>query len=475
MSDICGTDPTRLAIFRAKRVGDAYPGLNPWVERSPYLQGKTSFTSLLWNSVLANASALITKKHAMWARCIIFLRVFFLCGLTEADDHGKPSDFLKQVKLAMEQNALTFAAEYTGEVFGNLSGGSKSGATYEGLLRLSLQLDLARVACWQGATVYGSMLYPHGEGLTDHYTGDFNGLSNIDAYDTVRLFELWFQQKFFGDLFSIRVGQISADLEFYQSTTSNLFINSCFGTFPTIGLGTNLPIYPVGGLGARIDYRPNGSLAFRAALFDSNPGIQNLNDKHGTRFHLSPNAGLIFVAEGVYQTRPTTANRGIVGTYTLGGYYDSRQYTGDFIHPAHSANGGLYAIADQVVYRAEPYVDEKSSQRGLSIFTSCAVAPSDRNLVSLYLDVGCNYLGLLPGRGNDIFGIAASFTKIGDDVVKNGRVIHSGHETVIETSYKLQLNEHIYLQPDLQYILHPGAFGNHPNAFVSGLRFDFTF
>jgi porin len=190
---------------------------------------------------------------------------------------------------------------------------------------------------------------------------------------------------------------------------------------------------------------------------------------------LDPNAGLIFIAESVYQVNPTTANRGIVGTYTLGGYYDSRQFAGDFVHPAHSANGGLYAIVDQTVYRAEPYVGEKSSKRGLSIFCSCAAAPSDRNLVSLYLDVGFNYLGLLPCRQNDIFGVAASYTKLGDDVVRNSSVIHSGHETIIEASYRIQLNEHLYLQPDIQYILHPGAFGDHSNAFVSGLRFDIAF
>jgi porin len=413
----------------------------------------------------------------MRAECVLFLGAFFLSGLDRinADDASNRNDLFRQAHSAAEQKGVIFTAEYTGEVFGNLSGGIKTGATYESLLRVSLQLDLAQLVCWNGATIYGSMLYPPGKGLTDQYTGDFNRLSNIDAYDSVRLFELWFEQKFFGDFFSIRIGQMAADQEFFQSTSSNLFINSCFGTFPTIGFGTNLPIYPVGGIGGRIDCRPSNSLTFRAALFDSNPGIQNLDDKHGMRFHLNPNAGLIFIAEGVYQVKPVQANRGMVGTYTLGGYYDSRQFAGDFVHPTHSANGGLYAIIDQVIYRAEPYVDEKSGKRGLSVFTSCAVAPSDRNPVSLYLDIGCNYLGLLPCRADDIFGVAASYTKISGDVINSGSVVHSGHETVIEGSYRLQLNHHLYLQPDIQYIFHPGAFGDHSNAFVSGLRFDVTF
>src|SRR5262245_6947261 len=383
---------------------------------------------------------------------LLCLAVLSLSAFERAngDDLSKLNDLFKPLHSSTEQRGVNLTREYTGEVFGNLTGGIKTGATYEGLVKLSLQFDLAKLAGWNGASIYGSMLYPHGEGLTDQFTGDFNRLSSIDAYDSVRLFELWFQQKVCEDLFSLRIGQMSADQEFYQSTSSNLFINSCFGTFPTISFGTNLPIYPVGGLGARIDYRPNSDLAFRAALFDSNPGIQNLNDKHGTRFHLSPNAGLIFIAEGVYQGNATPANRGLVGAYTLGVYYDSRQYTGDFVQPVHGANGGLYAIVDQVVYRPEPYVDEKSSKRGLSIFSSCAVAPSDRNLVSFYIDAGFNYIGLVPGRDNDITGIAVSYTKISDDLVRNSAIVHSGHETVIEATYRIQLNDHLYLQPDVQ-------------------------
>ena len=413
----------------------------------------------------------------MRARCVLFLGVLFLGGLERgnASDSGSPDDLFKRAHSSTDREGVTFTAEYTGEVFGNLTGGIKTGATYEGLLKVSLQLELSKLVCWNGATIYGSMFYPHGEGLTERFTGDFNRLSSIDAYDSVRLFELWFQQKIGGDQFSLRIGQMSADVEFYQSTSSNLFINSCFGTFPTISFGTNLPSYPVGGIGARIDYRPNPSFAFRAGLFDSNPGIQNLNDKHGTVFHLNPNAGLILIAEGVCQTKPTPTNGGIVGTYTLGGYYDSRQFSGDFVHRAHSANGGLYAIGDQVVYRPEPYIGEKSSIRGLSIFSSCAVAPGDRNLVSFYLDGGLNYIGLVPGRDNDVSGLAVSYTKIGNDVVRNGAVVHSGHETLIEASYRIQLTDHFYLQPDVQCILHPGAFGEHPNTLVGGLRFDFTF
>src|ERR1700684_3929873 len=103
----------------------------------------------------------------------------------------KDADFLTQVHSWSEDKGVTFSGEYTGEVLSNLSGGIKEGTIYEGLLKLTLQLDLKKIG-WEGASIFASALYPHGNGLSKDYTGDFNILSSIDAFDSVRLFEFWF-------------------------------------------------------------------------------------------------------------------------------------------------------------------------------------------------------------------------------------------------------------------------------------------
>jgi porin len=387
----------------------------------------------------------------------------------------KEADFLTQFHSMTEQQGVTFVGEYTGEIFGNLSGGIQQGASYEGLLKLTVQLDLKKIFDWDGASIYASALYPHGNGLTRQYTGDFNILSSIDAYDSVRLFELWFQQKFFGGKVSIRIGQMSADVEFYQSVWANLFVNSCFGTFPTISMGTNLPIYPFGGLGARIDYYPSSSTFLRAAIFDSNPGDPATNDQHGTRFHLSPSADVIAIAEAGYQINPSPENGGKQENYTIGAYYDSRRFTGSFIDPKHHGNGGLYAIVDRLLYRSSAYVNGQSTFGRLGGFASFAFAPASGNQVSFYADCGLNYIGLFPGRQNDVLGLALSYTKISSDFLVDNTPVHSGHETVLEADYRLQLTDRIFIQPDFQYIFDPGAFRHRPNAVVAGVRYDLTF
>ena len=100
---------------------------------------------------------------------------------------------------------------------------------------------------------------------------------------------------------------------------------------------------------------------------------------------------------------------------------------------------------------------------------------ADRNEVSFYVDTGINYSGLFPGRDKDLLGLAFSYTKISSQFVDDDIPVRSGHETVFEGTYRYQVNDQIYLQPDLQYIFNPGAFRHLPNAFVIGLRVDVTF
>ena len=408
--------------------------------------------------------------HGRFAALTIWLAC--LSSVATGDESGDHfGGLIKQIDSAAQDKGFTFSEEYTGEGWGNLSGGLKTGAVYEGLLLLTQQLDLKKVIGWNGASIFSSQLYPHGNGLSNQYTGDLNILSNITAYNSFRLFELWFQQKFWRDTASIRIGQMSADLEFYQAKNSNVFINSCFGTFPTISFGTSLPIYPVGGLGARLEYYPVATTFTRAAVFDSRPGQQNTNDQHGTLFHFHPSSGVIVIAEAGYQVTPSAVNNGQDETYTIGGYYDSQTFTGDFIHPKHSSNSGLYIIADRQLYRSTPYVNEKSSHAGLGAFASCSIAPPDRNEVSLYADAGIDYTGLFPGRDKDLLGLAVSYSKISQDYLVNDIPVHSGHETILEGTYRYYVNDHLYLQPDFQYIFDPGAVRHLPNTVVVGMRF----
>jgi porin len=317
-----------------------------------------------------------------------------------------PDNVEDQIKALGDTGAL-FKFNYWGEGFGNFSGGVKRGADYEGLLKIELTLDLQKLVHWDGATLYASMLYLHGEGISGRYVQDYNLLSNIDAYDSPRLFELWFQQTFLQGKFSIRVGQLTTDNDFFVSNNSALFINSAFGTIGTVLHDVVAPIYPVGSEGVRLHYDISPSFYLQGMAMDDNPGLQNYDDKYGTQFGPNRSHGVLAFYEAGYVPDPSPGSSPMGPGYKLGGFFDSQFHPDISDATSSHCSYGFYAVVDQPLYVAPG--GTKDSPEGLSAFTRVSYAPDQRNAVVYYFDAGFNETGLLPGRPTDILGAAFSF------------------------------------------------------------------
>ena len=109
---------------------------------------------------------------------------------------------------------VTFTFNYIGEAYRNVRGGETRRAIYEGRLEMSLDLDLERMLGWRGGTLHATGYQIHGRGLSAGALGNLLTISGIEARPGARLFTLWFEQAWFGEILSIRVGQLAADDEF---------------------------------------------------------------------------------------------------------------------------------------------------------------------------------------------------------------------------------------------------------------------
>jgi porin len=183
---------------------------------------------------------------------------------------------------------------------------------------------------------------------------------------------------------------------------------------------------------------------------------------------------------------------GLPGVYKLGAWYATANYndlhygidaTGAQVSlgvdptatpVTHSGNGGIYAVADQTVWRGK--------ESSLNLFVRGGFAPSDRNLVSYYIDAGAGLKGPLPGRPDDVLTFGFAYARIGKNAAAADQdtvpaVIVRDYEAVFELNYALQVAPWWTVQPDLQYIVHPNG-GQSPtdptvrldNAFVVGMR-----
>jgi porin len=388
------------------------------------------------------------------------------------------------VRNQLLNNGVAISPVWIGEVFGNPSGGARQGVISDGLFNVALDLDFDRMTHGDvdGLLIHANMLYVYGPGLSEKYVGDFSNTSNIAAYNSVRLQELWIQKSFWEKRLSLKVGNMAVDNEFFQSSSASLFVNGTFGAFTFIASNVpNAPVYPVASPGVRIQFLPTSKFYMMAGVYgmdvNSDPAV---NNQHGTRFALNSDSGMLVMSEAGYLLNQSPNDRGLQGTYRLGSFVHTANYD-TFESQGAAANGtgplqsagsnfGIYGVMDQQIY-------EEGGQ-GISLFVRSGGAPSDKDFVDYYVDGGFNFTGFIPGRLNDVGGIAVARSHVSDSF-SDSQVAQgappSSAETVIEATYKAQIAPWWSIQPDVQYIVNPSGVEGSRNAVVLGVRTSVAF
>ncbi|MBV9219647.1 MAG: carbohydrate porin, partial [Methylobacteriaceae bacterium] len=227
------------------------------------------------------------------------------------------------IRSALAAKGIQFGVNYIGDVFGNLTGGSRRGTVYEGRLELVIDADLEKLAGWQGGSFHANAYQIHGAGLSRYFIGNLMATSNIEALASTRLYETWVEQKLFDGKFALRAGQLGADSEFITSTNAGLFLNSTFG-WPQItasDLPSGGPAYPLATPGARAKLAPNDNLALLVGVFNGDPAGRGVLDpqkrnRYGLDFRLSDPPFVI--GEGQYKYGSEPGASGLPGTLKIG-------------------------------------------------------------------------------------------------------------------------------------------------------------
>ena len=415
---------------------------------------------------------------------------------------------LAQFKKGLLDLGYNLQLNYTGEVLGNPTGGVKQGATYEGLFEMSVDGDLDRIAGLNGATFHINAYVIQGRGLSTFYifNSSISRASSIEARHSVRLFEAWAEQQLFQGLAAVRIGQLSADTEFFISDFAALYINGTFG-WPDIMLpdlpSFGGPNYPLATPGVRLKLTPINQITLLAALFNGDPsgagfsGLAEIKDPAGINFRIKDPP--LLIGEAQFKYNQSSDSAGLAGAIKLGawhhfGLFNDQRFGINGLPLAsplsggnalvHRGNTGLYGVIDQMIWRL-PGGDPK---KGVGLFARAMAAPSDRNLIDLYADAGVNFMGLWDLRPDDTFGAAASYSRIspaasGGDadaaLFRSTPLAVRDDQVTFELTYQAQIVPGFLVQPDFQYIFHPAggalnplnpASGRIPDAAVFGIR-----
>lgn len=464
------------------------------------------------------------QKIKTTAACLTLLTSILALG-AETSDATKSAivQFFEQdyllgdwggVRTDLHNRGVDFEFFYAGSLPSNVGGGMERGTAYQGALLMTLDLYSDKLIGYEGGQFHAGSLWLHGQKpFSDRFVGDLNKVNLLDYNNGFRLWELWYQQKFFNDKVSLKFGQLDIGMDFivpeyYNSVGSLAFLNQTF-FFPTMAFNVyDQPFFPVGNHGLastpngapgallRVDFKPE--FYAQAGVYDGNPD----RSSSGTHVKLSSEEGALSYFEIGYRDNASTNSTSPPGNFKLGGWYHTDDfvdmYEGTFnafdnyvaangiplppVSPGparfHSGNWGVYFLADHMLWLEKGRQDP--ALQGLAGFFRVAYAPPDRNLAQFGADGGLVYKGLIPTRDWDTFGVGLSYLQISDDVRRAQRDINAGfgpfgpvlpsadYEDVVEVNYKAQIAAWWTLQTSVQRVFHPGGrvVANIPDAWA---------
>jgi porin len=387
-----------------------------------------------------------------------------------------------------QKQGVKFAATYIGEVLGNPSGGLKQGAIYEGRLNLAIDVDFDKLVGLDKLTFHANMFQIHGDGLSRSNLQNFFVVSGIEALPSTRLYEAYFEKQWGNKRVSLKLGQLAADSEFFNTKYTDVFTNASMGwpAITSLDLPSGGPSPPLAAMGARLLVNVSDQLSVLGAIFDGDqagpgPGDPQQRNRYGVNFRVNDPPLLLGQLQYAWNNKkgdPNLAGQIKVGGWRhLGSFADQRLASNGVSLAAPTSSGeplllsgdiGAWAVFEQQIYRV-PDTDD----RGIGVFARLSGAPADRNLIDLYADGGLEFIGLSNARPDDKFGIAAGYAHVS----KRAQALDADYRSLLDPRwpvrsfeglltavYQYQIREGWTVQPNLQYIIHPGGGATAPTS-----------
>jgi porin len=391
---------------------------------------------------------------------------------------------------------LTSEFVYTADVFSTVRGGKRRGTRYLDNFDLTVTYDPAEMGGWDLGRFFVYGLANHGEDPSRD-VGDAQGVDNIAAPQSIKLYEAWWQNAIFDDRASFLIGLYDLNSEFDVIESATVLINGSFGIGPEFGQsGVNgASNFPFTSVGARLKVSPLDQLAFQLVVLDGVPG--DPSNPKGTHIDIDEDDGLLVVAEldyfvygEGYQNRTSMQRRRrrrigrgwgelsyvlklAIGTWAYSKNLDRIDQSRSGGPIDEQAQPGAYVLADWDAYSEDPL-----SLQGLSVFARLGFADDDVQQFAGYAGGGLVYTGPIPGRDEDRAGIGVAAARNGEPFRRNAGTTGqrpARWEVAIEATYRAQLTGWLSVQPDVQLVIDPTFDPGRDDAVVVGLRSEIAF
>jgi porin len=263
----------------------------------------------------------------------------------------------------LQLNAVT-------ELAGNVSGGTRQGATFANQVGLDLDIDWDRLAGVTGLSTH--LILVDRSGSSDSSVFGDRLLPVQEVYGSggdvaVHLVSVFAQETMMDGLLDIAAGRMNVENDFASSPLYCNYMNNdlCGDPKALPGGDVGHSAFPDAVWAARLKVEPTADTFVKVGVYEVNQGLYT--DKYyrsGFRFDTSQDSGVYLPVELGWT--PSLGANALPGHYKLGFGYDTSSGHKDFANslaaagvPGYSnrvraGNTQLWALADQMVWRQGP-------------------------------------------------------------------------------------------------------------------------
>lgn len=332
----------------------------------------------------------------------------------------------------------------------NVSGGIESDKDFVGQVYAGLNTDLERLLGLEGMTFKISYVNRHGNSIGESVGGIYNPMA-IFGGQTNYLYEFWLE-KSFGDAWAIKLGRVSADLDFALSPLYFYSLSTAInGPIRALLLENALTSFPFAVWGGRIKYEPSEQHQFKLGAYLIGKDMFNFKN-HGVNYSIRDDDGVSILSQYDWSPdvfdRPARVYVGVVNAFFDFEDFDGTGTTDHFVR--------FYGHADVEV------------ADGLKLFGLLSYSHQDDVAKTpLQANIGALYTGLIPSRPDDLTIAYATYAQFSEEYGESlGE--DKDHEMVYELAHRIRIIPSFYIQPSVQYIHNPGGTGNIDDAVVLG-------
>lgn len=404
-------------------------------------------------------------------------------------ESGAPDNILSRISSLCHNAAkpvgIEFFVDYYGVFQGNPVGGQSQSFAYSQYLPFGFEWK--EPLGWRGGGLRVSAVSGAGRNLSATIGNTFE-VSQAWTDNTLFLYEAYIVQKAFDDRLEMLVGRISSAEFFAGLPALNLLVTGGLNSVP-IALKLNSPFTGNASAswaaGAR--WLPAEETYIMAGWFQARADMGESGPYHGLDLGFGKDDGGFAVAEvgwtpnskqftAVQEDRRFSRNRteltgdrsGRPGIYKLGAYFSTtarESYPGGW-----GGNPfGFYLLGQQALWEQKP---GQPHAPHFSVFGGATWSPPTGVTEMPWSGfLGTAWQGPLPARPAGHLYVLAQIGNFSEPYADSvGQSANSAFESVLNAGYIFKITKELSVQPDIQYIIQPGGFGEYGNALVLGLQ-----